>query len=355
MTSALLLPGDKLPPCYGIGSDRSFYVSEEQYGRPAALILAGAEAIPALFPLEAAFAAAIGAFADRGADVLLMLNDNPHWLWPGRSGVIRAIDSGQFLDRCGVGARDSLVLVVGRNQRVALRLDPAACPDAVAACLACLDDLPREAAREIVQPAPLIMIPDLLSRELCRTLIERFETSPVEEGKVARVDAAGKACNVVDHAKKSRRDMLIRPDDALHEMLRNMLLGRCAPEIAKAFQVHVAHLDRILVSRYDAGAGWFRRHRDNEAENVAFRQFALSLNLNTGAYEGGHLLFPEYNDHRYSPPAGGGVLFSTGVLHEAAPVTAGRRYVLLTFLHSDAAEVRRQAYLARTTLAVESV
>jgi predicted 2-oxoglutarate/Fe(II)-dependent dioxygenase YbiX len=77
----------------------------------------------------------------------------------------------------------------------------------------------------------------------------------------------------------------------------------------------------------------------------------LSLNLNTEDYEGGHLLFPEYNDHRYSPPTGGGVIFSTAVLHEAAPVTFGRRYVLLTFLHSDAAEVRRQAYLAQTYLA----
>jgi predicted 2-oxoglutarate/Fe(II)-dependent dioxygenase YbiX len=353
MTSPHLVPGDKLPPCYGIGSDRSFYVSEEQYGRPAALLLAGSDSIAAMRPVAAAFAASIGAFGERGADVLLMLNDNPHWLFPDRPAVIRTVDSVQLLDRCGVGPRDALVLVVDRSQRVALLLDPVAGADAVAACLACLDDLPHEPPRAVVQPAPLVMIPNLLPRALCRTLIERFETSEVEEGKVARVDAAGKACNVVDHTKKSRRDLLIRPDDALHEVLRGMLLRRCAPEIAKAFQGHVAHLDRILVSRYDAGAGWFRRHRDNAADNVAFRQFALSVNLNTGDYEGGDLLFPEYNDHRYSPPAGGGLLFSTVVLHEAAPVTAGHRYVLLTFLHSDAAELRRQAYLARTALAME--
>jgi hypothetical protein len=36
------------------------------------------------------------------------------------------------------------------------------------------------------------------------------------------------------------------------------------------------------------------------------------------------------------------------VLHEAAPVTCGLRYVLLTFFHSDAAEARRVAHIART-------
>ncbi len=67
------------------------------------------------------------------------------------------------------------------------------------------------------------------------------------------------------------------------------------------------------------------------------------MNLNTGEYEGGELLFPEYNDHRYCPPAGGGIIFSASLLHEAAPVTSGRRYVLLTFLHGEAAEARRLA------------
>ena len=45
-------------------------------------------------------------------------------------------------------------------------------------------------------------------------------------------------------------------------------------------------------------ADWFRRHHDNAASNVAFREYALSVNLNTGEYKGGDLLFPEYNNHR---------------------------------------------------------
>jgi predicted 2-oxoglutarate/Fe(II)-dependent dioxygenase YbiX len=350
MNSATVQPGDRLPPCYGVSADGTFYSSEEQYGRPAVLILAGADATAGLRPLIDGISSRLELFADRDADVLLLLDDNPLWLWPDRPTPIRTIDGGQFLGRCGIGGCNSLLLVVDRNLRVALRLDPAGCSDAAAVCLDCIDNLPHETPRLVSQPAPAIVMPNLLPRDLCRTLVERFENSPVIDGEVARTDAAGNVCSVIDHGKKCRRDMPISPDNELHHMLQTILLQRCAPEIAKAFQVKVLHTDRILVSRYDVRAGWFRRHRDNTADNVAFRQFALSLNLNTEDYQGGHLLFPEYNDHRYSPPTGGGVIFSTAVLHEAAPVTFGHRYVLLTFLHDDAAEVRRQAYLARTAL-----
>ena len=109
------------------------------------------------------------------------------------------------------------------------------------------------------------------------------------------------------------------------------------------FQHDTTHTDRILVARYDAGAGHFRRHRDNVGESVAFRQFALSVNLNAEEYEGGNLLFPEYNDHQYRPGTGDGIVFSSSLLHEVTPMTRGHRYVLLTFLHDIHAEARRVA------------
>lgn len=113
------------------------------------------------------------------------------------------------------------------------------------------------------------------------------------------------------------------------------------PEIKRAFQHDVTHTDRIVVARYADSGGYFRRHRDNSSPALAFRQFALSVNLNTGGYEGGHLVFPEFNDHRYLPGTGEGVVFSASLLHEAAPVVCGVRYVLLTFLHDAAAEEMR--------------
>ena len=56
----------------------------------------------------------------------------------------------------------------------------------------------------------------------------------------------------------------------------------------------------------------------------------MSFNLNDG-YEGGYLRFPEYGIDHYSPPKGGALIFSCGLLHEVVPITASRRYTLLTF------------------------
>jgi predicted 2-oxoglutarate/Fe(II)-dependent dioxygenase YbiX len=337
---------DRVPACYGVTAEGVFYSVEEQFGRPAVLILVGIEAVRGLSSAIAEIARCLDQFAARDADVMLMVDDNPSRLWPSGPPPVRTIDCGDFLRRCGVRARQSLLLVLDRNMRIAMRAPLEEHADVVAACLDCLDRLPRETPRDVCQPAPAIVLPNLLSRNFCARLIDLFESSVTIDGTVSRTDADCNNRNVVDHGKKCRRDMRIAPEDDLHQTLENLLLGRCAPEIAKAFQVKVSHIDRILVSRYDDSGGWFRRHRDNTADNIAFREFAISVNLNTEEYEGGHLLFPEYNDHRYRPPTGGGLIFSAAVLHEATPVTSGCRYVLLTFFHSDAAEARRQACIA---------
>jgi hypothetical protein len=348
----LVQPGDRIPFCYGMTAARQFYSFEGQAGRPAALILAHAARIEDVQTVIATFACRLDDFADRHADVLVLGDEDvARGLPPG--GPITSIDcGGSFLAQCGAPTGGASVLVVDRNLRVALCLPPGQCAQAAVACLACLDALPHEAARDICQPAPVLLLPNLLPRDLCRALIDRFESGPSMEGGIASIDANGMPRTRIDHGKKHRRDMPISPDDPLHGILQTALLRRCAPEITKAFQVKVAHTDRILLARYDAPGGWFLRHRDNMGENVAFREFAISVNLNTEEYEGGHLTFPEYNDHRYSPPSGAGVIFSASILHEATAVSRGRRYVLLTFLHSDAAESRHRAYEAgasRTT------
>lgn len=340
----VVLQGDHAPPCFGVCADRGFYSFEAQYGRPAILLLVGSESAQQAAPTIEALSITAEAIRDQGADLLLLVDDDPR-----KSGLsastIRSIDCGDFLHRCGVRDQDTLLLILDRNLRIMFRTDPRGRADLAEICMAHLATLAREAPRTVPQPAPAVILPNLLSHQLCGALIEKFQRSAAMDGEVCRTDAAGIARNVIDHHKKRRLDMPIGPDDALGSELETILLRRCVPEIAKAFQVTVAHLDRILVSRYDAGAGWFRRHRDNTAANVAFRQFALSVNLNAGEYEGGHLLFPEYNDDLYCPPTGGGLIFSTAILHEAAPVTSGCRYVLLTFFHSEAAELYRQTYL----------
>ncbi len=348
--SSLAQAGDPVPFCYGMAADRRFYSLEEQAGRAAVMVL-----IDRTSPSDGSVVEDLvrqsHAFAARDADVLILGNEDVVRALKSRvPAPLRLIDCGtDFLARCGALGGDMTVLVIDRNRRVAARLSPVEERDIAAACLGWLDRLPSEHPRDEVLPAPVLMLPNLLQPELCRTLIERFESGASIDGEVATIDTAGMVQSRINYEKKRRRDLLIPPEDRLHPILHRALLGRCAPEIARAFQATVAHTDRILVARYDKSGGWFRRHRDNLGENVAFREFAISVNLNTEEYEGGHLLFPEYNDHRYRPPTGAGIIFSASLLHEATPVARGRRYVLLTFFHGEAAEARRRDYVARSS------
>jgi predicted 2-oxoglutarate/Fe(II)-dependent dioxygenase YbiX len=89
--------------------------------------------------------------------------------------------------------------------------------------------------------------------------------------------------------------------------------------------------------------GHFRAHRDNTTKGTAHRRFAVSLHLNTGEYDGGYLCFPEFGPQVYIAPVGGAVVFSCSLLHEALPVTSGRRFMFLPFLYDEeAARIREQ-------------
>jgi hypothetical protein len=83
-------------------------------------------------------------------------------------------------------------------------------------------------------------------------------------------------------------------------------------------------------------SGFFSAHRDNLSPTTAHRRFALTLNLNDG-YQGGQLRFPEYGPERYRPALGAALVFSCSHLHEVLDVTAGRRFVLLSFLFGEEA------------------
>jgi predicted 2-oxoglutarate/Fe(II)-dependent dioxygenase YbiX len=341
----MITPGDRVPFYYGMTNERRFYSSEEQAGRTAILILGGALDRAILDPLLDAASQAAASFRDQQADVLLLVTG--HAARGGTRGVpdgIRLVDcNAAFFAQCGATAEAPAILVTDRNLRVTARLvwdggDPVTLVADLAHAAAAIG---REPAGKCSLPAPVLMIPNLLDRPLCRHLIERFETMATFDSGVTGIDGDGQTRHRLDPQKKRRRDCLLPPDDGLHAHVLDLIFRRGAPEIRKAFQHSISHADRLLIARYDDTGGYFRRHRDNSGRDVAFRQFALSVNLNTEEYEGGNLLFPECNDHRYSPPAGGGIVFSASLLHEVTPVTRGCRYVLLTFLHDTAAEARR--------------
>jgi predicted 2-oxoglutarate/Fe(II)-dependent dioxygenase YbiX len=115
------------------------------------------------------------------------------------------------------------------------------------------------------------------------------------------------------------------------------------PEIRNAFQFAATRIERYIVAYYDAAdGGHFKPHRDNTTLGTAHRKFAVTLNLNL-EFDGGELRFPEFGPRTYRAPAGAAIVFSCSLLHEATPVTSGRRYCTLPFLYDESGEqVRRE-------------
>jgi len=183
--------------------------------------------------------------------------------------------------------------------------------------------------------APALFVPRVFEPAFCAELIALFERVGGSPSGVL-VKQGGELRYQVDARFKQRRDVeTFRPE--LEARLREMVQARVFPEVDKCFAYRATSIEASKLVCYDdaQGGGYHRPHRDNVTADVAARRFALSINLNAGEYAGGQLRFPEYGPELYQPASGAALAFSCSLLHEALPVTRGRRFVFLTFL-SDA-------------------
>ncbi|MDS1347546.1 2OG-Fe(II) oxygenase [Planktothrix agardhii] len=188
--------------------------------------------------------------------------------------------------------------------------------------------------------APILVVPRVFEPEFCQELIAYYNLHGGDESGFMR-EVEGRTIGIQDPTFKRRRDQNIF-DERLQQAAIIRIHDRLVPEIHKAFQFKATRIERHIVACYDGkSGGFFRPHRDNTTKGTVHRKFAVSLNLNTGQYQGGLLRFPEFGRQTYTAPAGGAVVFSCSLLHEATPVTQGLRYAYLPFLYDDdAAKIR---------------
>jgi predicted 2-oxoglutarate/Fe(II)-dependent dioxygenase YbiX len=200
---------------------------------------------------------------------------------------------------------------------------------------------PPQAHAGVELTAPVLVLPRVFEPAFCRHLIGLYDRIGGTESGFMR-DVGGRTLGIMDAAHKRRRDVMVE-EEGLKSEIRARLNARLVPEIRKAFQFRATRLERYLVACYDAtDRGFFRAHRDNTTKATAHRRFACTINLNTGEYEGGDLRFPEFGSRSYRAPVGGAVIFSCSLLHEALPVTSGRRYAFLPFLYDEAGARERE-------------
>jgi predicted 2-oxoglutarate/Fe(II)-dependent dioxygenase YbiX len=213
----------------------------------------------------------------------------------------------------------------------------------LASLMSLLDRMPPLPPAFVAAPqAPVLVVPWIFEPALCRDLIAYYEKFGGEDSGFMR-DVDNKTTRIIDYGHKRRRDREVA-DEKLRRACMVRLHDRLGPEIEKAYQFRATRMERHIVACYEAeDGGYFAPHRDNTTRGTAHRKFAVSLFLNAGEFEGGQLRFPEYGGATYSAPTGGAVVFSCSLLHEATPVTKGRRYMFLPFLYDDvAADLRSE-------------
>lgn len=204
-----------------------------------------------------------------------------------------------------------------------------------------------ERPRVVLQQAPILLIPDVLPPEFCKKLIDTWETQGNQDSGFM-VSQGEKTVGQYDYNSKIRRDHFIPRGTPLDAEGRQWIGRHIAGELFKTFNYEASRVEDMKIACYDAArGGFFRPHRDNTTGATAHRRFAASILLNDD-YEGGYLRFPEYGPHLYRPPAGAAVIFGCSLLHEAMDITAGRRFVLLTFLYGEKEAKAREEYAKKT-------
>lgn len=264
----------------------------------------------------------------RATRTALRLDFPMYWDGEGKVGIAYGLDS--------VADGGCLAYLFDRNQRV-LAAFPGGSDQAERALAYLAEEAPqRPAARVVTQQAPVLLVPGVFSPELCQQAIDAWRGSH-DEGQVAMPerayadDAQERPANTQYLSLKKRLDHVA--DDQLNPVLMNVIRTRVAPELRKSFQFRFGAMERVCIGAYDAGRGdYFRPHRDNITERTRDRSFAITLNLNDD-YEGGGVRFAEFSDDVYRPQAGGALIFSCSLLHEALPVTKGTRFGAFTFFY----------------------
>ena len=131
---------------------------------------------------------------------------------------------------------------------------------------------------------PVLIVPDVLSPDDCRQLINVYET----RGQTfmppgAGIDYIGTdyKMRIPEHGRTDRIDHWI-VDKETETFLHRRIELRVLPEISKAFQYRITRWERLRIGCYQGQRGGkLHGHRDN-VEPTPYRRFAMSIPLPCG-------------------------------------------------------------------------
>jgi peroxiredoxin len=347
-------PGQPVPWFTARSSTNPEYHFGTTAGRHIVLLFVGSAGVPGGAALHAACLAQRALWDDTRASLFAVSLDpddeRQTRLRESLPGVRVFWDDGaQLMQRFGVAERDG-ASGQARFVTCALVLDPAlrvmrwflptpGQADVAPDLLAFVAALPQPAVGVAQPQAPVLILPRVFDADLCRTLIDHYAQRGGEDSGYMKHEG-GQIRGVIDYNVKRRFDCIVE-DAALKQRIAARIRACLNPEIERVFRFRATRMERYLVACYDSQTGgYFRPHRDNDGDG--HREFAVTINLNAEDYEGGDLRFPEYGLQTYRAPTGGACVFSCGLMHEATPVTRGKRFAFLPFLYDEAAAQRRE-------------
>ena len=180
----------------------------------------------------------------------------------------------------------------------------------------------------------MIIIDDLLDANVLKNIVTVTD----------KVQFADGTKTLAAFAKGSKKNsQLLEPQaPKLFQMIKEKLLAH--PTFNEF--AWPAKFGRPTLSKYGVGEyyGW---HNDAPFMGNARTDYSFTIGINScDDYEGGHLrlALPEgIKEVRLKP--GQGIVYSTGLLHEVAEVTAGERFVMIGWIQSKLRDPRHKTIL----------
>ena len=339
---APLAAGDIAPPCMLATADGTSVNlrGDDVSGYPMVIAFWPRFEADAVKAAMVSLAAALPALTAAGARVFAVTLANARAASEAQSPVPVLLDrDGKAFAGFGAGTRDQPTTVVLRQNNHAYAVLKGEAGGQADAALSAARALAAERKTALQPPhPPILVVPDVLSPDDCRRLIQVYETRGkvfVEPGHGEDQMTADYKMRIPEYGRADRIDHWIVDKDTAG-FIDGRLGARLFPEIRKAFQYPVTRRERMRIGCYTGSRGGEAHgHRDDSEVISAHRRFAMSLNLNCDEFEGGALRFLEYGDQEYRPATGAAIVFSSSILHEALEVRSGRRFVLLAFLFGE--------------------
>ena len=189
-----------------------------------------------------------------------------------------------------------------------------------------------------IETAERIHVVRLLEADDCADLIARAEKVPRWHDALSYKE--GEKELVVDASVRKNRVLQERDAANLFAPYRAKFMQRFAKFVDET-QENFFIISLLVINCYEPG-GHFHAHVDALPTHHRYRRYSVVCYLNDDFVDGG-TTFPTLG-RTYRPSAGQALLFPSHYLHEASPVTSGRKFVFVFFL-CDAAYITDDAYL----------